>query len=305
MQNIRVHPPTSVVFVCGGRTDVTSTTILSLRDAFMRLVNKDFLKKREVILAENLNGSFPFGTYEDILTLENHLAQISDVIILFSESEGSFAELGAFTMLPEIAQRLLIVIDNENYEKETFIKLGPIRRIENKYGDENVCVLDLKTLGIKNIKDDINNIELVEFEKIMSVSMESRNKIYEHTKFDETREGHIIKLITGFIQYYGALTIHELIFLLELVNINLKENDIKNFLLCAEFCRWIKRKKSGISTYYISFQDNTAIQFSPIKGCNIDKDRWRAQVIEYWKKKDILRFGCIQSVRSSKYGTNN
>ena len=62
------------------------------------------------ILAEDLNAFFPEGEYKDILKFETDIAQICDLIILFSESYGSAAELGAFSMIEEIARRLLVGI---------------------------------------------------------------------------------------------------------------------------------------------------------------------------------------------------
>jgi hypothetical protein len=44
-------------------------------------------------MAEDLNAFFPNGNYHDILTFEADIAQLSDLVLLFSESFGSAAEL--------------------------------------------------------------------------------------------------------------------------------------------------------------------------------------------------------------------
>jgi hypothetical protein len=126
VNSVRVHAPTSVILVCGGRSDVTATKPTSLRDAYVKLLHRKEFSKYKTLLAEELQAFFPNGQYRDILTLEADIAQISDLIILFTESFGSAAELGAFAIMPTIAPKLLVVIDDHYYGEDSFIKLGSL-----------------------------------------------------------------------------------------------------------------------------------------------------------------------------------
>jgi hypothetical protein len=93
VKSIRVHAPAPAIFLCGGPVDAKVAAPPSLRDAFMRIHHTAPFSRYLTILAEDLNAFFPEGEYKDILKFETDIAQICDLIILFSESYGSAAEL--------------------------------------------------------------------------------------------------------------------------------------------------------------------------------------------------------------------
>jgi hypothetical protein len=92
-EKIHVQAPSNIVFLCGGQiSSVSEVTPLSLRDAFLKIVENPILRDRDLILAEDItqNLSF-FEKYSDILEFETDFAQIVELIILFCESEGSLS----------------------------------------------------------------------------------------------------------------------------------------------------------------------------------------------------------------------
>ncbi|MFZ0870565.1 MAG: retron St85 family effector protein, partial [Rhodanobacter sp.] len=125
------------VFLCGGRSNTSFAPILSVRHLlYNELTNgkhSDIAAKLK--LAEDIQDWFRGGAYNDLVTFEEHLAGLSDVIVLVVESPGAIAELGAFSISPAIADRLLVLVAEIHYEEESFIKLGPLKRLENKNSD--------------------------------------------------------------------------------------------------------------------------------------------------------------------------
>jgi hypothetical protein len=90
-EKIHVQAPSNIVFLCGGQiSSISEVTPLSLRDAFLKILENPVLRGRDLILAEDItqNISF-FEKYSDILEFETDFAQIVELIILFCESEGS------------------------------------------------------------------------------------------------------------------------------------------------------------------------------------------------------------------------
>lgn len=132
----------------------------------MRIAYLHPFTKYNSILAEELEAFFPNGDYKDFLSLESDIAQISTLILLFSESFGSAAELGAFAMVEEIARKLLVVIDDKRYSENSFIKLGPLRAIQLSSGDGAVCVLNRDDLNIID-SDNLYNLDKNFFSKII------------------------------------------------------------------------------------------------------------------------------------------
>lgn len=294
--SIHVYAPTPIIFVCGGKRDLAEPVALSFRDAYLRICEKGDLKKYTSILAEDLNAFFPNGDYKDILSFESDLAQIVEVILLFSESEGSYAELGAFAMLDEIAKRLLVAIDDKNYSSKSFITLGPLRRLINTYGDNAVYVLNKDLLNVENI-NELHKLNYIAFEKMLAVAVKNHQSTRrQKSTFDKHRDGHIIKLIVGLLQMYGALTLDEIDVYLFQLDVVASREKIASYLLCATFCDWIISEKIGSETYFAAVPTSRiAIDYkfkpdSPIK----DKMRWRFDVAAYWKASDMARSQAIK-----------
>jgi len=294
VNDIRVHAPTSLLFLCGGQIRIEENPAPSLRDAFARFAMEPPFSKYNVLIAEDLNAFFPSGAYRDLLLFESDIAQISELILVFSESYGSAAELGAFCMVTEISQRLLVVIDSENYNEKSFVALGPLRFLQNQHGDEAVCVLNLKDMNLTSIRN-VSTLDVRSFRKSMELAIKSRKSIpKERTSFDKSRPGHIIKLIVGIIQHYGALTLEEVSVHISVVRNDLDDEVIKNYLLCAEFAGWVRKEKRGISTFYVSITEKPAFNYSFRAGVTpMDKTRWQLDIREYWKENDPIRFGVI------------
>ncbi|MCJ9673528.1 MULTISPECIES: retron St85 family effector protein [unclassified Neorhizobium] len=296
MSTVRVHSPTPLLFLCGGPVDVRAVKPPSLREAFTRVLHEKAYRRYTMLLAEQLNAFFPKGNYQDILTFEAHIAQISELIVLFSESFGSAAELGAFAMVPDIAHRLLVVIDDEHYSASSFISLGPIRALENEFGRTSICVLHRNDIGIPNIRQ-VGDVKIDVLSTQMQAAIRAREQTSrERTTFDPRRPGHIIKFVVGLIQNYGALTIDEIAFHLDCLGLATPLDTLKNYLLCAEFADWIMQDKRGIETYFSALDRNKALQFESRKDREkLDKIRWQAAVMEHWKTTDGTRFSSIQA----------
>jgi len=292
--SIRVYAPTSMIFLCGGQTDATKPEYLSLRSAFLRFAYDPPYQNHHIVLAEELNFVFPNEHYDNILTLESDMAQISDLIVLFSESFGSAAELGAFAMIRQIASNLLVFIDDAHYKAISFIKLGPILSLEKTYGEGAVCVLTLEDINLEDIRD-VKNLDLSTFKLRANSAIDTRLKqTKSHTTFDKNNDGHVIKLIVGLIQHYGAITHPEIKCYIECLGIEVDGKRVYQFLQCAEFAKWIIKDKRGIRTFYSALPVNSAIGYSFAESARTrNKERWRMDVREHYKDNDPDRFSSI------------
>lgn len=300
-KTIRVHAPSPVLFVCGGPYDITSDLPRSLRDAFLKGTNSGSLSRYTILIAEELNEAFyPRASYSDILKLEADMAQISASIILFLESYGSAAELGAFAMVKEVSQRLLVVTDDYYYNKNSFISLGPLRYLQREHGEPAVYVLNRKDIGISSL-NDVSKIDINLFCRELNSAITNRVKtLKDHSSFDSTRPGHVIRLIVGLIQHYGALTLDEIDTFLYVLNAPHPPKRIEELLLCAIFAEWLSSEKRGLHTYFTARAENAAMSYRFKAGfATLDKLRWKADIMEYWKENDSNRFNCIIAARRS------
>ena len=69
---------------------------------------------------------------QDLLTLENLLADSASSIVILLQSPGTFTELGAFTNYKKLSNKLIVIIDPKYTRKKSFINLGPVRFLKTK-----------------------------------------------------------------------------------------------------------------------------------------------------------------------------
>jgi len=111
------------VFLCGAAYDKCEyeNSNRGITDKYLRRKSGDVF----IVLSEKLWEN-SFNSNIDLLTFEEFLAEVSDSIILFVESPGSFCELGAFAYAEKLFSDKLIIIIDEKYKGDTsFIITGP------------------------------------------------------------------------------------------------------------------------------------------------------------------------------------
>lgn len=297
---MRVHAPTKVVLLCGGKYFVSDNDngvkrkAASMRDAFYRLSPFEPFSKYRIVIPDDISFAPPTGPYEQLLHFERDLAQLCELVLLFTESPGSFAELGAFAMVPEIAPRLLVLIDGKNYADSSFIKLGPVRSLQVAHGKNSVFVIPLDQLGIPSIRD-IGDADIGEFKGIIEQPFKMRaDEVPTPTKFNPAVPGHMAKLIAGLIHHYGALTSDEIVagaLQLELV---IDVPSVEKLLFCLNEVGWVFSETRGFETYHAASTDNSPLSFSVKAGAaNPSRSSWRAELREYWRSNDPQRFRAI------------
>ena len=111
------------VFLCGSAYADCGyeNTNRGITDKYLRRKSEDIF----IVLSEKL-WEDSFDSNIDLLTFEEFLAEVSDSIILFVESPGSFCELGAFAYADKLfSDKLIIVIDEKYRGDKSFIITGP------------------------------------------------------------------------------------------------------------------------------------------------------------------------------------
>lgn len=297
ISSLRVYAPSQVIFLCGGQTRIQNRPEFSesLRDAFERIRFSGPLAKYSVRLAEEVVPFFPRGNYRDLLSFESHIAQICELILLFSESEGSLCELGAFAMEPEIARKMLVVLMRVHYDDQSFVRLGPVQAQINSYGQQSVFVLDDESLGISPGK--VEGVDLPLFSKGIAEAIKERllvvdgvTSAVEHTTFDRNRPGHVIKLIVGIIQHYGSMTKDEVSLILVFLGVEVGLPALENYLMCAKFVHWIDEDPVGGRVLFSARRGKKAIGYSLRRDSKVlDRDRWLSDIRSHWQLQDQVR----------------
>lgn len=137
-----------LTFLCGeGLKEIEKKGLK--KEATNRHVLKEYLDKYgesrvHSIFVEELWKRFGSVKKIDLLTYEHYLAESCDSVILFSESLGTAAELGAFSLNDDLVKKLIVIIDSKYEGDDSFINNGPVEKI-NSLAKGNVIYCNLKS----------------------------------------------------------------------------------------------------------------------------------------------------------------
>lgn len=140
------------IFLCGSSLDSAincfyckgydKASMMPLRQK----IKEDLEKKKDIkiLFAENLFRNLVDTRNDyDFLQLENMLAYDNEVdtVVIILESVGAFVELGAFTNIEALRDKLLVIVNDKFKFAESFVNLGPIKVLQ-KQGDNHILYTD-------------------------------------------------------------------------------------------------------------------------------------------------------------------
>ena len=193
-----------------------------MRDMFVSWARET---KHEIASSLKLPEGYPqwnqFDGYDDLTAFESDAGCISRAVLLFVESEGAFAELGAFCTQAVLAERLFVVLYSKHYKANSYIALGPLRVLKRVQGDEHsICPVDGDTLA--------------DFEKVLP---DLANEVLEKTRqalkthvFDPEQVRDQFLFIADIVELFGALTLKEITHLLTAFGMALTKQRIGQML---------------------------------------------------------------------------
>lgn len=186
-----------IIFVCG--KSITADD--SKRKIFMEYADRH-LKGFHFLLAEKYFSAMEDKTH-NLLTIENRLADYSDGIIIILESESTFAELGAFAISDKLCKKILPVNDNRFIKSESFINLGPLRKIDtslNNLGPTIPANMRSITHCFSSINDRLNKIKRKNAKRL---------NLTDINKFNSNHKERLL-LIYEIINLFGPITSKEI-----------------------------------------------------------------------------------------------
>jgi hypothetical protein len=266
----RVINTPNLIFLCGGITKKNGL-YESARDYFHRYLraNNPSIAKR-VRLAENVNKSLNPGSFSDLLDLENYLADVSDLLIIFVESPGSIAELGAFAASAPLNPKTLAVLNSHYNLERTFIADGPVKRIKDRqaylyhYEWDPDDLNSAATVGeFKDMSEDL--IKLLE-ERQHSASREQILNVETH--------GHKMLLVADLIGVIGITFEAELLECLTLCGCQVTKQDFQRYVTLLEYLHIIVKKHNSRYTYYLSRGVISYIDYAGVR----DKERAKVPI---------------------------
>lgn len=196
----RVVALPQIILVLGGPAKVTCTDPnQSNRHVFLTEMFRindplaDILKMPEDYPAWN-----QFDGYPNLVEFEKDAGSLSKAILLFSESFGAIAELSNFANDPILRDRLVAVFSKKHYQQDSYIKLGPIKQIEDLY-ENSICVVSADSPS--DFISEVNDV---------AVALKAKCDLNPRTtKFDLTQRRDRFLLMADLVDLFSALSIKD------------------------------------------------------------------------------------------------
>ncbi len=245
----------------------------SNRDAFYRWILEHRSDLKELLLIpENYNDWNDSAIYSDLLLFEKDLGYLTSAVLIFLESPGSIAELGAFSQIDSLSKRLMVVVKDGHHPQKSFISLGPIRSIEKTQKHaHSVCVIpDVKPEQLMPYIPSI--VEMLDLKRARTKNNESRKR---------NDQQHQILLILDFINLFLVIQKNELKQLAMHFGFKLSLRRLNQLLFLLEKTALITCKHSFGNQYYSPRKFNKYIDYtSKTNSASFKRETTKARVME-------------------------
>ncbi len=270
-----------IVLLCGGHVpekehaDAVDPPIRSLRDALKRKALA-LLKAPHIFRPEEITSWHEDGVFRNLMGFEADLASICSLVAIAVESEGSIAELGAFSQLPDFQKKLIVFVPEEYAGAKSFINLGILRHIKEKHGTGVKIYpwsprrpLEIPDDVVTDVMEDIT-VELDGLKKSQNLSLD--NNI------------HVVVLIYELIKLFVALKESEVIESIKGLGKEMHRDDVRRKIFLLQEFKLIRKVEYSDSTFYACDDESFhTLRFALKSGGAVDVLRIRFECIDYYK----------------------
>ena len=286
----KIQNTPNLLFLCGGPTAAGGIgAYTSARDFFHRyLIREKPALANRVRLAEVLDDWFRQDrdkAFPDLLELEKYLAHIASMTVLFVESPGSIAELGAFAATDALCPKTLAVMNEPIAQRPSFIKDGPVRRIENVDPDHVLFYpWDFDAINSDETKAVFEEmaIDLVDVIETKDLKRPAKRV------FDVNDTGHTLLLVADLIRLAGVAQDSAISECLRILRCTKALSEMPRHISLLQGVRFIAKRRRKTATFYESYSTADHFISYAFKDDAIHTDLARIQVLlrESLKKRE-------------------
>lgn len=262
-EKTRIESLFSLILVFGGNVDFKDGKYSSCRHVFVQWALD---KKYE--LADSLVWPELFPTWNhfeedyNLVDFEKDAGCLSRGILLFLECPGALAELGAFCTNDILCERLLVVLEQKHYDSDSFINLGPIKRIvDTNKNEKSICVVPTTT-DKRAFETEVYGVGESLREKVKTLP--------KSTQFEANELRDQFLLIADLIELFGALNDDELSVLLKFMKVY--PSNLKRMLKQLALFGLIVKSKGYSDHYYVPPKSrNKFLNYTAAAGAKFEK----------------------------------
>nr|WP_280514497.1 retron St85 family effector protein [Chthonobacter albigriseus] len=284
-ENSKIVLPRKLVFLCGGKASRIAGSPSSLRELLLQKSSETGSEGRigeaEVLLAEDAVSALAKSAFKNLLDLEEFIAAIVQSVILIVESPGSMCELGAFVKTREIREKLIVVLQGEFKNVQSFITVGAVAYLEEQYAPSQILAFHWNT----SREQVVSAPDYMLSEMLLAIpdAMAQVQADHQLEAFRSDRIGHLIYLTLSFCHVLRAAKLADLKLCFSDAGFGIEEITIRRCLDTLIICKLVKAVEHGRLTYYVSLADRMPLEIAFKNGTpNRDRDtlRWVTRIAE-------------------------
>lgn len=269
---------TPIVLLCGGKVDFK----ISVNDpeppqASLRHAITNFCTAYEVFRPEEITSWHQDAVFKDLMSFELELASICSLVVIILESEGALVELGAFSQLPELSEKIVAICPSQFKNAVSFINLGILRFIAEK------APTNVKTYPWEPKNPDGISLDVVA--DVAADIQDELDKLPKSQVLKVDQRAHVMVLICELLRLFTALKEHEILDYLERLGVTISKENLKGKLFLLQNFRLIKTKDYSDALFFMRGTESYhKLRLSPKdKDKPIDTLRFETQCLDYYK----------------------
>jgi len=261
----KIIQPEKLVFVCGGQKSGHPAAPTSMREVLLakaEAVGKPgVLGGAKVLLAEAAVNALADSSFTNLLELERYIAAVVHAVILIVESPGSMCELGAFVMVNEIRDKLIVVMQGEYVPTPSFITIGAIKYFKDHQANAQVHGYDWKIdKASRVITAPQYAIDAMLAE--LPLAMEQVHSMHARELFRRDKLGHLIHLTLAFCHLLRAAKLIDIKRCFDHAGIDITENGVKHCIDTLMICKLLKMVPQGRLDYYVALVEKMPLEIA-------------------------------------------
>lgn len=218
----------NIVFVCGGPYSDAKT----MRRRFMDYAEQ-VLPHLRMFLAENAEKDYVTHDepeFHNVAEFEELIAEVSDCVIIFSESVGSYVELGYFANVAAVRKISLIVHPADLQSDDSFLLRGPVDLYDKNSDFRKVIHIDFEKPNLKLISD-----------RIIKRIPEIRRKKFQSKDYRDLTLKEKFFIVFSIIELFLIVTVEGVEFAFKSLFKHSNKSDIKHLLSIMVAAELIER----------------------------------------------------------------
>lgn len=208
-----------------------------------------------------------FSGYGDLLEFERDACYLAHAIILFAESPGSYAELGALALDKWILPHLFVIVRSEHLlerKRQSFLNLGPLTRVEMASGRCDVSATS-------------NDLLETDFEATIESISAWLPKKHNSLILDINNPMHRLLLLADLTDLLLVSKLDDLQLAMDHFGVKINETETKKSLQLLDFFGLVKIERLGNTEFfYVRRRSSSApwINYAAKEGDGTNRNRF-------------------------------